>query len=673
MIHEALFYLWNCPGDLFKTNKKDDWINSVSIQDFLHPAERELLQRIMTIALNYHEIEDFRKTVENQHIFAYDNHITDDNVSNEIKPGLYVKAFCNGVDTVLESYRNEIVNLEDVILKNPQLSLTFVLSSVEKYVTLFKTLKQMIQLIKSEKIHGCPLIGKLQSYIDSGIDAITEPTLKIILSVNTVFYKHLCNWIVYGDLIDNCNEFFICDANCADENFLYPDQLKESDGLKKDSYFDIDFSKKHKVKRPCEVRKFYLKKDMVPINISMETAETILFLGQIVWIIRNDPKTYFDDKFQLKFKRDMWDGTDVEYYRKLQSLENVPFNSNVFDKTIEECRLKLTKYLWKIMIDEAKLLDHLQLIRDYYALGRGELFQQFIVLAEDHIKDITNEHILTNLNFIFSETARKLYTENDKSYLSFELTLPKPLVKSNNSSPWSRLEINFNVSWPLHILFHPTAMGFYNKLFCFLLKVKKTHIDLHKIWLFHMEGKHKIDPAVWTLRNNLMYIVNNLQYYLQVDVIEARFAILKSAIQDANEFEDIIRLHSEFLKNLLHETFVMTAYKDSELKCKHTLYQVPALKQEKNSMVYETILQILSVCDKFCSLVKNWQSDLTEVDLQKLSKLKTESESLIEMLLHVLYSLHQKSSGQHLLQLLHHIDYNRWFSKNIVNLNLTVS
>lgn len=673
MIHEALFYLWNCPGDLFRTNKKDEWINSISIQDFLHPAERELLQRIMTIALNYHEIEDFRKTIENQRIFAYDNHIADDNVSDEIKPGLYVKAFCNGVDTVLESYRNEIVNLEDVILKNPQLSLTFVLSSVEKYVTLFKTLKQMIQLIKSEKIHGCPLIGKLQSYIDSGIDAVTEPTMKIIQSVNTVFYKHLCNWIVYGDLFDNCNEFFICDANCADENFLYPDQLKETDGIKKDSYFDIDFSKKHKMKRPCEVRKFDLKKDMVPINISMETAETILFLGQIVWIIRNDPKTYFDDKYQLKFKRDMWDGTDVEYYRKLQSLENIPFNSNVFDKTIEECRLKLTKYLWKIMIDEAKLLDHLQLIRDYYALGRGELFQQFIVLAEDHVKDITNEYFLTNLNFIFSETARKLYTENDKSYLSFELTLPKSLVKSKNSSPWSRLEINFNASWPLHILFHPTAMGFYNKLFCFLLKVKKTHIDLHKIWLLHMEGKHKIDPAVWTLRNNLMYIVNNLQYYLQVDVIEARFAILKSAIQDANEFEDIIRLHSEFLKNLLHETFVMTAHKDSELKCKHTLYQVPALKQEKNSMVYETILQILSVCDKFCSLVKNWQSDLTEVDLQKLAKLKSESDSLIEMLLHVLYSLHQKSSGQHLLQLLHHIDYNRWFSKNIVNLNLTVS
>lgn len=55
-----------------------------------------------------------------------------------------------------------------------------------------------------------------------------------------------------------------------------------------------------------------------------------------------------------------------------------------------------------------------------------------------------------------------------------------------------------------------------------------------------------------------MFVVNNLQYYLQVDVIEAEFSILKNAVLNANEFEDIIRLHSTFLKNLLHKTFVLT-------------------------------------------------------------------------------------------------------------------
>lgn len=65
------------------------------------------------------------------------------------------------------------------------------------------------------------------------------------------------------------------------------------------------------------------------------------------------------------------------------------------------------------------------------------------------------------------------------------------------------------------------------------------------------------DRRVWRLRHSLVYLVNNLQYYLQVDVIEAEFSVLKEAVRNVNEFEDIIRLHSKFLSKLLSKTFVM--------------------------------------------------------------------------------------------------------------------
>lgn len=54
-----------------------------------------------------------------------------------------------------------------------------------------------------------------------------------------------------------------------------------------------------------------------------------------------------------------------------------------------------------------------------------------------------------------------------------------------------------------------------------------------------------------------MFLVNNLLYYLQVDVIEAQFAILKEGIKNANEFENIIKLHAVFLSNLLTKGFLM--------------------------------------------------------------------------------------------------------------------
>lgn len=36
-----------------------------------------------------------------------------------------------------------------------------------------------------------------------------------------MFYRHLCNWIIFGDLVDVYQEFFICDAKCPDDNFLW--------------------------------------------------------------------------------------------------------------------------------------------------------------------------------------------------------------------------------------------------------------------------------------------------------------------------------------------------------------------------------------------------------------------------------------------------------------------
>ena len=40
-----------------------------------------------------------------------------------------------------------------------------------------------------------------------------------------MFYKHLGNWVIYGELLDKYNEFFIADANSVDENFAHPDNI----------------------------------------------------------------------------------------------------------------------------------------------------------------------------------------------------------------------------------------------------------------------------------------------------------------------------------------------------------------------------------------------------------------------------------------------------------------
>ncbi|XP_060536121.1 gamma-tubulin complex component 4 [Cylas formicarius] len=654
MIHELLLHLWNNPA-IVGEGDENNYSNLFELPQFLHPGEHKLLHKIIEIAANYHKIVSYVNNVLGQNQSELEPTLTE-NSSNQ----LYLKAFCNGIQSVLEDYREEILRLENMFLEHPRLSLTFVLSSVDKYRGVFGILQAIIRQVQGENLKGCLLLNSLHKYVNCGVEEYEEATNKVIKCINTVFYQHLCNWIIYGDLVDPCNEFFVCDGNVPDENFLYPEQGNGGETI----------SIRSKICRPPNVRKFFINWNMLPMFITEDCAESILFMGRIVWIVRNKPAvTEKISDYQTKFKKDVWEGRDMEYYLKIQALNAQNFNAVEFRKTLEECRIKLTKHLWSLMLEEGNLTEHLTLIRDYYALGRGELFQQFLSVSAASLADIPADSIMHHINFVFQETARKIYGENDKSYSRFELDSPS--IEISRVNPWQRLQLNFEITWPLHIVFHPQVMALYNKLFSFLLRLKKTQINLHKVWSSHTFSQQMIDRRVWMLRQNLMFLVDNLQYYVQVNVIEAQFSLLLKAVKTANEFEDIIKVHQEFVVNLLSKAFLLMPDESQKSGSKHRLYQMPALQNNVPSKVYDVIIKLLELCDQFCLAASTWKGEITEADLEGLEAFQKKTDTTIESLLIVLYTLHEKVSGGHLLQLLLHLDFNKYFSKNRMDLNLT--
>ena len=62
----------------------------------------------------------------------------------------------------------------------------------------------------------------------------------------------------------------------------------------------------------------------------------------------------------------------------------------------------------------------------------------------------------------------------------------------------------------------------YNNLFRFLLKVKRTQLDLQQVWAAYMGTKHLSTAQlsnmtkIWLARMHMAFLVDNLQYYLQV-------------------------------------------------------------------------------------------------------------------------------------------------------------
>lgn len=62
-------------------------------------------------------------------------------------PGMYIRAFCDGVYECLEPYRTNVINLEQNTLQNPHVTLSGILSEVTDFLPLLNTLNSVVNQV----------------------------------------------------------------------------------------------------------------------------------------------------------------------------------------------------------------------------------------------------------------------------------------------------------------------------------------------------------------------------------------------------------------------------------------------------------------------------------------------------------------------------------------------
>lgn len=53
-----------------------------------------------------------------------------------------------------------------------------------------------------------------------------------------------------------------------------------------------------------------------------------------------------------------------------------------------------------------------------------------------------------------------------------------------------------------------------------------------------------------------MFLMDNLQHYLQADVLETNFSRLMDAVNKTNDFEKLKKAHALFLADILSQSFL---------------------------------------------------------------------------------------------------------------------
>lgn len=214
MLHELLLALSGDSGGIYVYDKFAG-IQVAADLPFVHESEISLLNRICGLGTYFQKFQTFCKKYSGVSPYVGETQRDGENFQEPF--GLYIQAFCTGLDQVLDSYRNVLVDLEKQILKDPKLPLTYIEHSLEQYQGLFPALWSVIEHIQASKAFGCQILDVLQQSCICGIPDVKDALERILFVCHGVMYQQLSAWVLHGILIDKHNEFFIKEITSADK------------------------------------------------------------------------------------------------------------------------------------------------------------------------------------------------------------------------------------------------------------------------------------------------------------------------------------------------------------------------------------------------------------------------------------------------------------------------
>ncbi|CAF4806339.1 unnamed protein product [Pieris macdunnoughi] len=651
MIHDALLILWDCC-------QTSEGVQQEPLT-YANEGDAVIYKQISKIAYSHHKIQNFvigtgylsRKTHE---------------ASGHRMFGLYGQALSEGISEVLQSYKKTLKDVESLVIGNKNYTLAFVYSYVEKYQGLFNTINRIISTLKERRLIGCQILSLLHQYILSGNEMVHEAIVKIFSNINAVFMNQLCTWLLYGELRDPYEEFFINSIKKNDSTDTFSSCQSTTITCEKSLVSTLQ-------QTPLDCG-YNLNSTMIPYFIPLSLAQEILFVGKTVILFGFDPKKVKKNnifsmskaliplqKINIESRRfTIWEEKEAEFHEKLQKLKNPDeFEVCHLKSVVRDIKECVTKHLWIVAVEEAQLLHELHLMKDFYLLGRGELFLELLRLTSRLLDKPTTRTSTRDMNQAFQLAARSVFLSNsaDIEKFSFELPYVKPNASDNLSlqedsssaaDGWSTIILKYDFKWPLHLLFAPEVLARYNDMFRLLLRIKKTQHDLHALWKTY---KNSSRFSSCQLHNKLMFLMDNLQHYLQADVLETNFSRLMDAVSKTNDFEKLKKAHANFLADILSQSFLTVTAEDTEGS--DTLDSI-------NNPVLNNIVELLRLGHSFCNL-SEVTTDADDEDYY-IRGYSERFNKLVKQLMQLLVSLREKPCGVYLARLLMRLDYNRWLS-----------
>ncbi|ORY42282.1 Spc97/Spc98, partial [Rhizoclosmatium globosum] len=585
----------------------------------LHASESEAVRRILSTSSQFGQLSKLVVSVS--------------------KPTSRVAAAVQSAAStwLADSYKSEIRGLERDSLKHENMRLATFELRLAGFARIFPHLLQFLQLIvptldKAPRLHGLAINTALYKMAHStGVQELKELWELLLKAANVVMGRFLIQWMVYGKVVDPEAEFFVK---------ALKNGSKESEASKNGgNRWNMEYS---------------LVESMIPSFIPNSVAEDVLFVGKAVAAIR-----------ESKTRKDSVVDTLIQTSTTELSLiaNSAEFHPLEFQIALKRIKKAVAKILWEVVVVDENLMDHLEICRNYFLLGRGEFFVSFLKDLEKLVTATTLRlSVITDQDL--SHLVQKVSSSFGPLSTNDEALLQRLHFKKNDSptSPYAQISlptpisITYILHWPLDLILTPHHISTtYNTLFTFLLTVKQTQLHLQQqLWTTTASPKlpksftaRETEKTVWSIRSAMMFFVDALWGYAQTDVIATEYARMQQVVVSGGEedFEGVQAAHTAFLKACMRGLFL-----DEDIGV--------------GKVVGGAVRGCLGVCERFSGVVGSGRWVLGGVE--DLLVMKKEFDEQVAFLFRVLSGVHDTGVKKvdHLDALLLRLDHNLYYSMN---------
>ncbi|KAG8186865.1 hypothetical protein JTE90_024109 [Oedothorax gibbosus] len=640
LIDDILFCLVGIDGDYIHSQKLVNISTQQSffIDDTANVSLKLLVQNMLPMFSHYSTIINF---VEEK--IHYEQ-------------GLVNHALSAAMRTFLKDYFILVSQLENQHLQH-NLTLQKLWFYLQPSMATMETIADIAKMLTKDNCFGGNVLSVLHENTASltGSSKSREICHSLTRAASLPYFEILEKWIYKGIISDYYSEFLV-----EDNELIKKEDLPTE-------YSDAYWEKRYTIRR-----------DQIPVFLS-KAADMILRTGKYLNVIRQCGKTVScPDAKAIVYT--MRESQYVEY--------------------IEPAYHFASKKLLDLLMDDADLKRRLVSVKHYFLLDQGDFIVQFMDMAEEELQKDIDDVMPTRLESLLELALRTSVVNEDryKDDVRVEL-LPDNLLTqmfkildkardSKNDCSVSRhsyqettltgleaFAFDYEVKWPLSLVINRKDIAYYQILFRHLFYCKHVENLLGRLWSLNKRTKCLPRSEIcyyasaFALRQRMFNFIQNLDYYLTLEVIEPHWNDFFRKISQVTNVDEVLFCHNDFLEKCVEDCMltnpelleVLTTL--MKLCESFSIYLQGILRCSMNvdaSLVGDSMLA--SVCEAPLPDMASCPAAL-ESFLEKVATSEKQFDQHIIRMLKILHSVNQSKQTSKIINMLYRLDFSHFYEE----------